>query len=530
MKFFPTNINLNILSKKGPQLLKSNKGVIKCPFDNILNLIVNGHVKLTPLSSNKDNNKGSSEGSLLILTLLVIRLVDANKLSSLKLNMKNNKGNKLEMSLMEIFKQNKSIDMILNGFNKLIQHSPRARQLVEKLSNLLKKQDPKFQKRLNNLIERDLMNIKYSNKKSIKDINLSDLAKVNLEPRLLKKENNNIHFKLLQNIEFESLQNIKHILNDIDQYIREHYSTKELKNIKKLIDKLINEFNQNKDIISTDLEKAKIDIKNGIKDNGCEKINKENKKFFNNMIDLKNYSEQHNIKVYRIMDKNFVNTNKSLNKVMDKNIGNKFSNKNTSDSNNTPHDKDTVIKKQDINIKYFEDNILNNMLNNKVQDFNLEMPRLKFRDQVLEQIQNGILRNLGEGKREISLRLRPPELGAMKIILQVQGKDVSVVIRTENHEVANTLNQHIANFEKSLEHQGLKLVRIEVRNDLGGGHENSWAGFHGFKGDPNNQGSKRRGRSFFKLDMIGERDIEGLEARGVGRNNFLTKNGLYVVA
>jgi flagellar hook-length control protein FliK len=107
---------------------------------------------------------------------------------------------------------------------------------------------------------------------------------------------------------------------------------------------------------------------------------------------------------------------------------------------------------------------------------------------VLEQVQSGMLRNLGNGVRQLSLRLTPPELGQVQLLLQVHNKELRAVIKTGNHEVSRIVAEQIAHLRETLEQQGLKVMRLEVQtqaeNHLTGqwhgaeGHNQAWEQLH----------------------------------------------------
>jgi flagellar hook-length control protein FliK len=99
---------------------------------------------------------------------------------------------------------------------------------------------------------------------------------------------------------------------------------------------------------------------------------------------------------------------------------------------------------------------------------------------VLEQVQSGMLRNLGNGVRRLTLSLNPPELGQIQLVLQVQNKEVQAVIRAGNPEVGRMVSEQIAHLRESLEQQGLRVTRLEVQTQseqqFGAG---SWQGAEG---------------------------------------------------
>lgn len=98
-------------------------------------------------------------------------------------------------------------------------------------------------------------------------------------------------------------------------------------------------------------------------------------------------------------------------------------------------------------------------------------------EHVLKQVENGILKNLNNGGHRLTLRLDPPELGKVAVILQVQNKDVRAVIRTQDENVSRMISEQMGQLKVALEQQGLKVDKIDVQTNTQ--QENSardWAG------------------------------------------------------
>ncbi|MBG0775090.1 MAG: flagellar hook-length control protein FliK [Desulfovibrionaceae bacterium] len=87
-------------------------------------------------------------------------------------------------------------------------------------------------------------------------------------------------------------------------------------------------------------------------------------------------------------------------------------------------------------------------------------------ESVLGQVKNGMMKTLAEGGKELTLRLDPPELGKLTVILQVHNKEVTATIRTENHEVSKAVGDQLSHLKASLEAQGLKVDKLEVQTEL----------------------------------------------------------------
>ncbi len=86
--------------------------------------------------------------------------------------------------------------------------------------------------------------------------------------------------------------------------------------------------------------------------------------------------------------------------------------------------------------------------------------------QVLDQVQQGAFRNIGQGKKQLTLKLNPGHLGTVHVVLQVKGKDVNAVLRTSREEVSGMLGEQMAQLKDQLEKQGLRVNKLEVQNQL----------------------------------------------------------------
>jgi len=85
---------------------------------------------------------------------------------------------------------------------------------------------------------------------------------------------------------------------------------------------------------------------------------------------------------------------------------------------------------------------------------------------VMKQVDTAILKSLGNGTKQLTLQLTPENLGKLNILLQVQGKEVSAVIRAENPDAAKVIAENIDIIKNSLENQGLKVEKLEVQAGL----------------------------------------------------------------
>ena len=153
----------------------------------------------------------------------------------------------------------------------------------------------------------------------------------------------------------------------------------------------------------------------------------------------------------------------------------------------------------------------------------LDAPRM------LEQLQNAVLKNAGQGQTRLTLQLNPEELGQLNVMLTVKGKELSATIRAENHEAAQVLGENLESIRQTLEDQGLKVQRLEVQTGLAGFQGNGWNGAeqHNLARE---QGNAAQSRNRWRL-MRGEGDSLAAEAQEtMVRQASHPDSGLHLVA
>lgn len=95
----------------------------------------------------------------------------------------------------------------------------------------------------------------------------------------------------------------------------------------------------------------------------------------------------------------------------------------------------------------------------------------------LNQLQNAVISNQGQGRTQLSLQLKPENLGTLSVILQVKNKEVQAVIRAENQKTGKMLAANLESLRQSLEEQGLKVARMEMQTGLSGNAgQDAWLG------------------------------------------------------
>ncbi|WP_027368862.1 flagellar hook-length control protein FliK [Desulfocurvibacter africanus] len=100
--------------------------------------------------------------------------------------------------------------------------------------------------------------------------------------------------------------------------------------------------------------------------------------------------------------------------------------------------------------------------------------------QLFQQVNSGILQNLGNGGQQLTINLTPEELGSLQVMLQVRDKELSAVIRADSPEAAKALSDQLAQLKQTLEQQGFKVSSLEVQTGLSNQHGfNAWSGAEG---------------------------------------------------
>ncbi len=158
------------------------------------------------------------------------------------------------------------------------------------------------------------------------------------------------------------------------------------------------------------------------------------------------------------------------------------------------------------------------------------LQRPNIRQAVVDQVKGGMLKNLGQGRSELTLQLNPPDLGKMSLVLQVQNKDVLGLIKTNNPEVARFIQQNLHTIQQGLEQQGLKVSKLDVQTQLAQEDSSQWFGQEG-----HNQAREHRQqmehRGWLKRWQDGEwLDPEIMDDTGSESLRTLSRAGLSVLA
>ncbi|MBU1039785.1 MAG: flagellar hook-length control protein FliK [Proteobacteria bacterium] len=147
---------------------------------------------------------------------------------------------------------------------------------------------------------------------------------------------------------------------------------------------------------------------------------------------------------------------------------------------------------------------------------------------LLNQVQEALLKDLGQGRKQITLDLDPANLGKLQIMLQVKGKEVTATLRADDPETAKILTGQLDAIKKSLEDQGLKVQDIEVQTGLASRQDQQL-----FSADQHNQAQERQDLSnlFTRLRNL-RSDGAGMaqEMQNIGMQAILSDTGLHVIA
>ena len=147
---------------------------------------------------------------------------------------------------------------------------------------------------------------------------------------------------------------------------------------------------------------------------------------------------------------------------------------------------------------------------------------------LLSQVQEALLKDLGQGRKQLTLDLDPANLGKLQVMLQVKDKDVHATLRADDPETAKMLTAQLDTIKKSLEDQGLKVQSLEVQTGLASRQEQQF-----FSADQHNQAQERQDLSnlFTRLRMLrSDGGALAQEMQSTGMQAILADKGLHVIA
>ena len=82
-----------------------------------------------------------------------------------------------------------------------------------------------------------------------------------------------------------------------------------------------------------------------------------------------------------------------------------------------------------------------------------------------EQMGDRLMVMLNRDQRHATLRMDPPELGQLKVMLNVDGDQVSVQFQAGNGQLRDMLNQQVDRLRQFFEQQQMNLVNVDISHD-----------------------------------------------------------------
>lgn len=148
---------------------------------------------------------------------------------------------------------------------------------------------------------------------------------------------------------------------------------------------------------------------------------------------------------------------------------------------------------------------------------------------VLDQVSEALLKDLGQGRKQMTIQLDPENLGKAQVLLQVKGKEISAVIQVDDAQAAAMLSANMESLKKTLEDQGLTVQNLEVQTGLTSRQDQQAS----FNADQHNQAQERQelSRMFSQLRMM--RDEPGGMAPDMQNTHvqaILADQGLHIIA
>ncbi|MFP5259338.1 MAG: flagellar hook-length control protein FliK [Acidobacteriota bacterium] len=93
---------------------------------------------------------------------------------------------------------------------------------------------------------------------------------------------------------------------------------------------------------------------------------------------------------------------------------------------------------------------------------------------IARQVETGILKNIGQEAKQLTVKLNPEELGPLQVTLSVKDKEVRAVITADNADAAAVLQEQAAKIKQHLEDQGFKVSKLDVQTGLAQDNQAAW--------------------------------------------------------
>jgi flagellar hook-length control protein FliK len=91
-----------------------------------------------------------------------------------------------------------------------------------------------------------------------------------------------------------------------------------------------------------------------------------------------------------------------------------------------------------------------------------------------QQLENGLLKDMGQGTKQLTLTLNPEELGNLSVTLTVKDKELRATITADNADTAAMLQEQASKIKEHLESQGLKVAKLDVQTSLSQDNQSGW--------------------------------------------------------
>jgi flagellar hook-length control protein FliK len=148
---------------------------------------------------------------------------------------------------------------------------------------------------------------------------------------------------------------------------------------------------------------------------------------------------------------------------------------------------------------------------------------------VLDQVTQAMLKDLGQGRRQLTMELAPENLGKVQVMLQVKGKEVSAVISAEDSSTAAMLNSNMDGLKKSLEDKGLTVQHMEVQTGLAS-RQDQQASFNAEQHNQQAQEQQDMTRIFSQLRAMRSDSGDALDMQNANMQAILADQGLHIIA
>ncbi|MBI5520877.1 MAG: flagellar hook-length control protein FliK [Desulfovibrio sp.] len=148
---------------------------------------------------------------------------------------------------------------------------------------------------------------------------------------------------------------------------------------------------------------------------------------------------------------------------------------------------------------------------------------------VLDQVSEAMLKDLGQGRKQLTVQLDPENLGKVQLVLQVKGKEVSALIQAEDAQTAAMLTSNMESLKKTLQDQGLTVQNLEVQTGLASRQDQQQA----FNADQHNQAQEKQdlSRIFSQLKMLRDDGVDvASDMQNMRMQAILADQGLHIIA